>query len=262
MSTTLKGILLTLVLAAVTWSVFVVAAALWATAAASLPETDLALPGEEFAEGARLYRRDCSSCHGAVGDGAGKLAGTVASLVPRNFRGEAFRFISTDNGVAFRADVLRTIRRGIPEVGMPPALLCTAEEQELLADYVLELHRLNAGRGQLPGALLAVPDASEVAVRVRAGRDLFLAHCSACHGADGKAEGVPALPDSTGRLIRPRDLTAGEFHGGSTDADLYWRIRAGIPGTAMPSFPQELLSDSQVLDVIAFVRRLNKPGTE
>ena len=258
MSTTLKGFFLALVLTAGTWAVFEVALSLWARAAASQPITDLVLPGPEFSEGARLYRRDCAACHGPVGDGAGKLAGTVASLMPRNFRGESFRFISTDNGVAFRADVLRTIRRGIPEVGMPPARLCSAEEQGLLADYVLELHRLNVGQGRTPGSLLAVPVGAEAPVRIRAGRDLFLANCSACHGVDGTAQGVPALPDSTGRLIRPRDLTAGEFHGGATDADLYWRIRAGIPGTAMPAFSQETLTDPQVLDLIAFVRSLSR----
>lgn len=257
MNSTLKGILLALSLFLGTWLVFHGSYSLWAAAASSRPQTELELPGPEYAEGARLYRRDCASCHGIAGDGGGELASSDLLFAPRDFRGELFRFISTDNGVASRADVLRTIRRGIPQVGMPPALRCTTEEQVILADYVLALHRLGAGPRTIAGAAVPVPPSPDRGTLPSRGSELFATYCAVCHGADGTAKDAPAFPDSTGRMMRPRDLSSGAFHGGSSDADLYWRIRCGIPGTVMPAFSTEQLDDHEVQQVIGFVRSLS-----
>jgi len=243
-----KSVLLAVCTFLGTWLVFLGTESLWAHAQKS-QSTD---------EGARLYQRDCAACHGVVGDGAGKLAGTVASLVPRNFREEPFRFISTENGIAFREDILRTIRRGIPEVGMPPALLCSPEEQEVLADYVMGLHQQGSPDEDAPGAQWKFPSPQGNGQTLEESQAVFTANCSVCHGPDGTAKNAPAFSDSLGRLVKPRDLTVGDFYGGATDLDLYWRIRCGIPGTVMPAFSKEQLTDVQVLGLIQYLRSLSE----
>src|SRR5207253_3821740 len=75
---------------------------------------------------------------------------------------------------------------------------------------------------------------------IEEGARLFLATCSACHGADGEA--VPGV-----------DLGHGQFRRASTDDELVEIIRRGIAGTAMP--PSNY-SNVQANQIVAYLRSL------
>lgn len=75
------------------------------------------------------------------------------------------------------------------------------------------------------------------------GRETYALHCEGCHGADGRSI-EPGVPDfSMGdALFQP-------------DADLFAKIRKGTD--TMPAF-RGVLNDSEVRDVIAYLRSLRK----
>ncbi|MFZ5829115.1 MAG: c-type cytochrome, partial [Planctomycetota bacterium] len=129
------------------------------------------------------------------------------------------------------------------------------------------------------------PDA--LAASLARGREIFLskgAQCSLCHGPEGRGDGEQSdLYDDWNRLkkgvteeqtagrsrlyrlplqqLRPRDFTAGIFHGGSDPRDIYHRVYVGIKGTPMPPagpMPGSagVLSPEEIWDVVHFVRSL------
>lgn len=88
-----------------------------------------------------------------------------------------------------------------------------------------------------------VPDTPET---IAAGAATYAQRCAICHGPRGKGDGPAAF------TLRPRpvDLTVhvpqhapGEVH--------YW-ISAGIPGTAMPAWKDDL-SDAQRWEIVRFL---------
>src|ERR1700758_603876 len=79
-----------------------------------------------------------------------------------------------------------------------------------------------------------------------AGRKLFLASCSGCHGANAEGGRGPNLTEC--RAIRRLD-----------DEALFKSIKSGVPGTDMP--PNNL-PDDQIRTVAAFVRSLSAPAYE
>jgi mono/diheme cytochrome c family protein len=127
----------------------------------------------------------------------------------------------------------------------------------------------------------------ERAACVAKGREIFLStksQCVKCHGPEGNGDGQQGdlyddwnqrkkgdTPEQTAQLarlftlpvqrLRPRNFHEGIFRGGSTPADLYWRICVGIKGTPMPpagSAPgiPAVLSDAEIWYVVEFVRSL------
>jgi putative heme-binding domain-containing protein len=76
--------------------------------------------------------------------------------------------------------------------------------------------------------------------RVDAGKQLYLANCSNCHGPSGN-------------LIVGVDLGHNKFRRASTDEELVGIITKGIPGTGMPpaSIPPQ-----QALNIVAYLRSL------
>ena len=91
-------------------------------------------------------------------------------------------------------------------------------------------------------AAFAVLDAA-VAADYFNGREVYELHCQSCHGFDGRSMD-PGTPDFT----RGESLFV-------PDSDLYRQIRDGIG--AMPAY-RGMLEDSEILDVIAYVRSLQQ----
>jgi mono/diheme cytochrome c family protein len=93
---------------------------------------------------------------------------------------------------------------------------------------------------------------------VQRGQQLFGQYCVACHGPNGKGDGISGqnLP------IRPQDLTVGAQLNPLPDRFLFEIISQGAQSVGlsplMPAFKPHL-SDLQIEEVIAYVRTLAQP---
>lgn len=85
-----------------------------------------------------------------------------------------------------------------------------------------------------------------------AGKAIYAANCTACHGAAGDGKG----PAAVALKPRPPDFTAQAWQTSRSDAQLTSAIRAGRPGTPMVAYTQ--LSDADVQNVVAYIRSLRK----
>lgn len=85
-----------------------------------------------------------------------------------------------------------------------------------------------------------------------AGKTLYAASCTACHGVAGDGKG----PAAVALKPKPTDFTAAGWLGGRSDPQLVTAIRAGRPGTAMAPYTE--LSDAEVADLVAYLRTFSK----
>jgi len=238
--------------------------------------------------GRALYERHCAVCHGAEGRGDGAAA-YLLQPAPRDFGSGRFRLISTTNGVPTQADLIATIRRGMPGSSMPPwewlaeedlwnvglfvrhlavegqvadLLRWAEEEDEELSEA--EAREIVAEQ-MVPGESIHVgPAASSDPVTLERGRRQYLGMCASCHGEDGTGNAPVNLSgelrNEDGTPNTARDFTAGILKGGATHADIVRRIAGGLPGSPMPATSFEDPADLAALS--AFVRSLVKPGAE
>ena len=92
------------------------------------------------------------------------------------------------------------------------------------------------------------------------GRKLYLRHCGGCHGENGDGRGVAAPY----LFPKPRDFSAGRFRLVSTAnnvpsrKDLLAVLQRGMPGSAMPPWPQ--LSPREREALVDEVMRLRREG--
>ncbi len=227
--------------------------------------------------GQLLYSQHCAACHGDTGRGDGAAA-IALGVRPRDFRNEPFRYVSTFNAVPTTEDLFQSIRSGRRFGEMPANPHLTDEEVTALADFVRELNRLGwASRLRDEFADdedLTLDDIDEIshervtpdeAVVVpllppgfrpdtAVGRQLYGASCASCHGPTGRGDGLEKPLDERDRPIAVRDLTTGEFRGGIDLANLFRRIRCGVPGTPMPS--QEALTSDDIWQLVYYVKFL------
>lgn len=85
-----------------------------------------------------------------------------------------------------------------------------------------------------------------------AGKAIYAANCTACHGGTGNGKGAAAIALTP----KPTDFTAAAFWAGRTDAQVAGSVRSGRPGTSMTGFTQ--LSDADLADVTAYLRTFIK----
>lgn len=134
-----------------------------------------------------------------------------------------------------------------------------AEATAVLANV---LSRWTAAPTAVPAGPTPTRDEDELAPAhldsVRRGFTLFngTAGCANCHADFGRQE--KWLYDVWGTAARVTDLTDGVLRGGSSPADLYRRVRLGVPPAGMPASPA--LSDAEVWDLVHFVRAVSKPA--
>ena len=203
------------------------------------------------------YLRECSRCHGDRGDGNGPQA-TALDPRPRDFTTRLFKFRTTPAGQPpTTADVMRTIEQGVPGTAMLSFAFLREEERREIAARVLQFARLidepEPQRLADPGA--PPPSTPET---IAHGQRLYAdAGCASCHGVRGAGDGDSArdLKDAAGRPIKPADLTAGVYRGGSAARDLYYRIAAGVDGTPMPAYG-DALSPADLWALVDYVRAL------
>ncbi len=228
-------------------------------------------------EGHALFMAHCAPCHGVTGRGNGPAA-IALTVAPRDFLRERFRYVSTLNGVPTDEDLSDSIRNGRRFGEMPAGPQLTDDEVRVLIDYVREIQRL----GWLEDLRKEFADDDDTspeeieeishirveprdAIQVRrpapsfqrkteTGRELYTANCASCHGLSGRGDGMAKPLDEQGRPISVRDLTSGEFRGGTKIEEIFKRIRCGVPGTPMSA--AVALSDEEVWQLVYYVRYL------
>lgn len=90
---------------------------------------------------------------------------------------------------------------------------------------------------------------------VAAGKTVYEANCSGCHGMTGNGAG----PAAAALNPKPRNFIEAKFKypPNAKDTDLFKTVEKGVPGTAMPSW-KDSLSEEQRWSVIAYVRTFHK----
>jgi mono/diheme cytochrome c family protein len=240
-------------------------------------------PAPAAARGKELFANHCAGCHGDKGDGNGRAAPFLYPR-PRNFGEAKFRLATTANRQPTDQDLLAVITRGMPGSAMFPFAHLPEADRLALVAHVRQLTRAGieervrqeaAKSGEdvdaddlaktidrltRPGRLVEIPAdlPATGAESVARGQKLYQQSCAGCHGTTGKGDGQQDMRDDNGMPTRPRDFTRGIFKGGREVAQLYTRIRLGMPGTPMPA--SDNLKPPQVGDLVNYVLSLSGPG--
>lgn len=195
------------------------------------------------ARGARVYERACQTCHGLSGNGEGPAARQLSPR-PRDFTRGIYKFRSTPSGRApTTADLVRTIRAGVPRTTMPAwESLLTERQIRDVARYLTTFAPAKFAREAAP---ITIPEPTATTpAAIAEGKSLYIMlSCWTCHGTRGRGDGKAAggLTDDWGHEIVPFDFTSGRFKSGDTDRDVYRSITTGLDGTPMPAYGDAVL---------------------
>ena len=218
----------------------------------------------------RTYGNACAPCHGGDGRGNGPAAFSIApgrAPRPRDFTAGRYKLRSTPSGhVPTDADLMRTIRRGIPRY--MPAFGDLDEATVLgLVQYVKGKSPRFGGASPVPIEIPRPPSpaAGDTApAAAERGAKLYgELGCVACHGERGRGNGTAAaaLKDMSGDRIWPADLAHPSwFKGGSSREDVYRTLMTGMDGTPMPGYHDVFagLPPRAPWDLIVYVESLSR----
>jgi sulfur oxidation c-type cytochrome SoxX len=197
--------------------------------------------------GAETYKALCERCHGAQGDGNGKVAWYL-DPAPRDFTKAAF--INSKP----RARLIKSIEEGVAGTSMPDwKNVMRPGQADAVLSYVLATFTKEPAKQLKPRD---VPDANPVASSpdsIRHGEAIFLERCSGCHGRKQDGKG----PNSLDITPKPRNLRNTAFVNSVADRRLFESILYGVQGTAMPPWIDYGLSKNDVGDIVNFIRSIN-----
>ena len=88
---------------------------------------------------------------------------------------------------------------------------------------------------------------------IKAGSLVYARICRACHGLQGKGDGVAAPPGS-----KPANLVSGQWKHGASDAEIFKTIREGVAPDYFMQAMGDKLSDDEIWNTINFLRDLAK----
>jgi mono/diheme cytochrome c family protein len=186
----------------------------------------------------------------------------------------------------------------LPEAELRLASKASTEGGEVVQQVVDRVHAgwAEAAENEVAAPAMAELKSDELADSVKRGKEFFhgrIANCVGCHGPGGDGSlqtldyddwtkeystKIGLTPDDHAamkpfrdagalrpRLIKPRNLQDGVFHGGGDAASLYRRITQGIAGTPMPAV--EVVQESngkgltvdEIGDLVRYVQQLSSP---
>jgi cytochrome c oxidase cbb3-type subunit 3 len=184
--------------------------------------------------GKALYIQHCEACHQTGGEG-----GIGLTLSSNKLEHVSDEYLA------------RTIRYGRPGRIMPAYRNLSDAQVEAIVRYM----RHWSGKPAMQFA------DSAVAGNVENGEGLYKKHCSKCHADDGSGEGLgTGVTKSRERrfMIMPAAIDNAGYHDSVTDLGIRQIIIADREDSEMPSMAGKL-TDSEIDDVVAFVRTLKKP---
>lgn len=217
--------------------------------------------------GQRLYRQACAPCHGIGGDGQGPAASGLHPK-PHDFTTGMYKFRTTPMGaMPTDADLVRTIREGIPGTAMPAwKHLLSASQQMALAQYLKtfaagSFTETTSTADIAPPPWSPAPDATPELVQ--RGQNVYeRLPCGQCHDPDGRGNGPLAnrLRDAWNRPIRPANFTRGIYKSGVAPEDLFRTIWTGLAGTPMPAW-SGAISIEEGWELVHYIRSLSQAKT-
>ena len=189
-------------------------------------------------DGAHLYAQNCAVCHGETGTGGVGIPLALPAFLA-----------SVDD-----AYLRETIQRGRPGRIMPAFTRLGAAEIDAIIDHLRSWQKDKVTPTFAKTAI--VGDAVK-------GATLYAQRCAACHGDHGQGGHGTGVTFS-----RPRDLPiiapALNNHGflaSATDALIKATLMNGREGTPMVSFLKQGLSESDIHNVVSYVRSFATTAT-
>jgi mono/diheme cytochrome c family protein len=85
-------------------------------------------------------------------------------------------------------------------------------------------------------------------ISIKRGRSIYMRYCTACHGADGKAQ-IDVVADAT-NLTDPK-----RYLSGSTEGEIFRSIKEGA-GVSMPPFAKQIKREDDMWHMVNFIRSL------
>ena len=198
----------------------------------------LAAPVWSAPNGEQLYTRHCSVCHNDKGMGGIGLP----------LSGEKLEHFSRDY-------VFKTIRNGRPGRVMPPFVKLSDAQVDAIVDYIMSWRKMPPENW---------PD-TPVKGDPANGERLFKEKCAACHGEDGKSNGLGTgvtLSRERKFKVVPPALNNIGFLRSAKDSWIRYTIQNGRPGTIMPSQKDFGISDSELDDLVSYIRQFEQKHNE
>jgi cytochrome c oxidase cbb3-type subunit III len=202
-----------------------------------LPISVLMLTGIMFSsaqaapDGNKLYIKHCSVCHNDNGMGGIGLP------------------LNSEKIEHFPRDYLfKTIRNGRPGRVMPAFSKLSDAQINAIVDHVLSWKKSKQ---------IAQYSHQPVKGDPQRGKPLFEEKCSACHGMNGKSEGIGTgvtLSREREFAVVPPALNNAGFLASASDEWIKSTITHGRPGTIMPSQEFFKFTPQQLNDVVSYVR--------
>ncbi len=218
--------------------------------------------------GKQVYLEKCAYCHGEGGKGDGPSA-DYSMPQPRNLTKGHIKIRSTSFGkIPTDEDLFNAITNGMRGTTMPGWKHLPKNDRKSLVIYIKSLSRKfekfrKKGKTHKVVKIGKTPALSRESVE--RGKKLFMAHCSGCHGVEGRGDGetTQRIVDYSSNAIWPRNLSKPwTFRRGSSRNDIFKTLRTGFSTTAMPKFSPRVFSDEQIWDIVNFVSSTLIPSAQ
>jgi len=181
---------------------------------------------EPAIDGASLYQKFCSACHGENGDAQSRVQRAL-NPSPRNFTDPSvWESLTYERMISAVADG----RPGTAMVGWKNRL--TDKEIDTIVAYIRK-------------TFMHKPESTDTLP----GKKIYTEHCAVCHGDNGNS----AMWTKTSLNPPPRDFTSAMASVELSRERMITSVTYGRPGTAMMSF-RKRLDGQQVAAVVDYIR--------